>query len=43
MTRIAWLTDIHLNFLRPAGLKAFFESLPEADACAITGDIGEDP
>jgi predicted phosphohydrolase len=41
MTRLAWLTDIHLNFLRQAGLKAFFESLPEADAFAITGDIDE--
>ncbi|MDG3006434.1 metallophosphoesterase family protein [Paludisphaera mucosa] len=41
MKRLAWLTDIHLNFLRHAGLKAFFASLPEADAFAITGDIGE--
>ena len=39
--KLAWLTDIHLNFLRQAGLKAFFQSLPEADAYAITGDIGE--
>jgi hypothetical protein len=38
---VAWLTDIHLNFLREAGLKAFFESLPRTDAFAITGDIGE--
>jgi hypothetical protein len=41
MKRLAWLTDIHLNFLRQAGLKAFFTSLPEADAFVITGDIGE--
>ncbi len=41
MKRLAWLTDIHLNFLRQAGLRAFFASLPEADAFAITGDIGE--
>jgi 3',5'-cyclic-AMP phosphodiesterase len=41
MKRLAWLTDIHLNFLRQDGLKAFFASLPEADAFAITGDIGE--
>ena len=41
MKRLAWLTDIHLNFLRRAGLQAFFDSLPEADAFAITGDIGE--
>jgi hypothetical protein len=39
--RLAWLTDIHLNFLRRAGLEAFFASLPDADAFAITGDIGE--
>jgi len=41
MTRIAWLTDVHLNFLRPAPREAFFASLPEADALVITGDIGE--
>src|SRR5436305_186175 len=41
MTRLAWLTDIHLNFLRPAELKTFFDSLPQADAFVITGDIGE--
>ena len=39
--KLAWLTDIHLNFLRKAGQKAFFASLPAADAFAITGDIGE--
>src|SRR4051794_39722357 len=41
MTRLAWLTDIHLNFLRRAEQRAFFASLPDADAFAITGDIGE--
>src|SRR4051812_20522338 len=41
MKRLAWLTDIHLNFLRQAGLDAFFASLPDADAYAITGDFGE--
>jgi 3',5'-cyclic-AMP phosphodiesterase len=41
MKRLAWLTDIHLNFLHQAGLKAFFTSLPEVDAFVITGDIGE--
>jgi Icc protein len=39
--KLAWLTDIHLNFLRQAGLRAFFDSLSAADAFAITGDIGE--
>jgi hypothetical protein len=41
MKRLAWLTDIHLNFLLQAELHAFFASLPRADAFAITGDIGE--
>ena len=39
--RLAWLTDVHINFLRPAAREAFFASLPEADAYAVTGDIGE--
>ena len=41
--RLAWLTDIHLNFLRPAALKAFLASLSgtEADAFLLGGDIGE--
>lgn len=43
MKRIAWLTDIHLNFLRPPALDAFLDMLAgtEADAFAISGDIGE--
>jgi 3',5'-cyclic AMP phosphodiesterase CpdA len=41
--KLAWLTDIHLNFLRPAALDAFLGMLSdtEADAFVITGDIGE--
>lgn len=41
--KLAWLTDIHLNFLRSAALDAFIDMLvgTEADAFAITGDIGE--
>ncbi len=41
--KLAWLTDIHLNFLRPAALEAFLVMLAdtEADAFVITGDIGE--
>ena len=41
--KLAWLTDIHLNFLRPAAREAFFASLPdtEADAFLLGGDIGE--
>src|SRR5690348_9261110 len=41
MKRMAWLTDIHLNFVHPSGLKAFYGCLPKADAFAITGDISE--
>ena len=45
--RLAWLTDIHLNFLPFQGisLEAFVENLntTEADAFCISGDIGEAP
>jgi|GEM_PF-3288670 len=41
--KLARLTDIHLNFLNPPTLEAFLDMLAEteADAFAITGDIGE--
>ena len=41
--RLAWLTDIHLNFLHPLRARAFLASLAdtEADAFLIGGDIGE--
>ena len=43
MTRLAWLTDLHLNFLRLAARSAFLSSLAdvEADAFLIGGDTGE--
>ena len=43
MTRLAWLTDIHLNFLAPDAVAAFVRSLSavEADAFVLSGDIGE--
>jgi Icc protein len=43
--KLAWLTDIHLNFLRPSISEAFMESLAETDAdiFLIGGDIGEAP
>jgi 3',5'-cyclic-AMP phosphodiesterase len=43
--KLAWLTDIHLNFLRPPALEAFLASLADndADAFLIGGDIGEAP
>jgi Icc protein len=45
MKRLAWLTDIHLNFLRPPVLEAFVASLARSDAegFLIGGDIGEAP
>lgn len=41
--RATWLTDIHLNFLRPLALKAFYEKVKaeRPDAVLITGDIAE--
>jgi 3',5'-cyclic AMP phosphodiesterase CpdA len=43
MKRIAWLTDIHLNFLRTWQLDDFFATLesPDIDTLLISGDIGE--
>jgi hypothetical protein len=43
MQRLAWLTDIHLNFLRPPALEVFMVSLAAtaADAFVICGDIAE--
>jgi 3',5'-cyclic-AMP phosphodiesterase len=45
MKQLAWLTDIHLNFLRPPAFDAFLASLATtaADAFLIGGDIGEAP
>ena len=39
--KIAWLTDIHLNFLETEARKIFYQSINEtsADAILITGDI----
>jgi predicted MPP superfamily phosphohydrolase len=43
MMRIVWLTDIHLNFLRPGQIHEFLQSVSshEPDAVLISGDIGE--
>lgn len=38
--RIAWLTDIHLNFLMKHDRLAFYATI-KADAVAISGDIAE--
>jgi predicted phosphodiesterase len=40
--RLAWLTDIHLNFVDALTMRRFFESVTQqADAVAISGDIAE--
>ena len=45
MTRVAWLTDIHLNFLRPAELETFLRLVAASrpDTVLVGGDIGEAP
>ncbi|MCA9408613.1 MAG: metallophosphoesterase [Candidatus Omnitrophica bacterium] len=41
--RVAWLTDIHLNFLKIDQVQEFFELLSQesVDSYFVTGDIGE--
>jgi 3',5'-cyclic-AMP phosphodiesterase len=41
--RATWLTDIHLNFMRPLALRAFYQRVREErpDVLLVTGDIGE--
>ncbi|MCA9912078.1 MAG: metallophosphoesterase [Anaerolineae bacterium] len=41
--RLAWMTDIHLNFLGTQQIETFLDSILEEkpDALLITGDIGE--
>jgi predicted phosphohydrolase len=43
--RATWLTDIHLNFLRPLALQAFYDRVREEQpqVLLVTGDIGEAP
>lgn len=45
MRRVAWMTDLHLNFLPPRQASAYFDSLNEspADVILIGGDISEGP
>ncbi len=45
MTRVLWLTDIHLNFLQPVQLEKFYQLVKSAqpDSILISGDIGEAP
>ena len=40
--KLAWATDIHLNFLTTLARRRFLESVKEqADALVVTGDIAE--
>ena len=39
--RLAWGTDWHLNFLKPAARQDFIERVSCTDAFAITGDISD--
>jgi predicted phosphohydrolase len=41
--RATWLTDIHLNFMRPLALRAFYDRVrgERPDVLLVTGDIGE--
>lgn len=43
--RLAWLTDIHLNFLEPEELSQFYQTVndTEPEAILLTGDIAEGP
>jgi len=43
--RATWLTDIHLNFLRPLALQAFYDRVKQEQpqVLLVTGDIGEAP
>ncbi len=43
MTRIAWITDPHLNFVEPADTRTFWESVAAAgpDVVLVGGDTGE--
>lgn len=45
MRRIAWTTDIHLNFLGTQQIETFLQSViaQQPDALIISGDIGEAP
>lgn len=43
--RLVWLTDIHLNFLRPSSIEAFLNTIlaESPDGILLGGDIGEAP
>src|SRR4051794_12686566 len=41
--RATWCTDVHLNFLRPHALRAFYDALKaeQPEVVLLSGDIGE--
>ena len=43
--KLAWLTDIHLNFLEVEARQKYYEDIlaTECDAILISGDIAEAP
>ena len=45
MKKLAWVTDLHLNFLDQEAIDGFVQSLAQVDADAflLTGDVGEAP
>lgn len=45
MRRLAWLTDIHLNFLSTQQIEVYLKSLAQQnfDTYVVSGDIGEAP
>ena len=45
MKRVAWLTDIHLDFLQPPEVDAFWDAVAAAnpDAVLLGGDVAEAP
>ena len=45
MKRVAWLTDVHLNFLAPERVYRFLDGIAElrVDAVLISGDVAEAP
>ena len=45
MRRLAWLTDLHLNFVTPGHVDRLCRAVREAgaDAVLLGGDIGEAP
>ncbi len=39
--RLAWATDVHLNFASPQGVARFLDALRPADGILLTGDLAE--